>query len=63
MRQAATPPIEDQSYAINQYCEARGQRIVAQYCDCAFSGHSDDRPEFLRMIEDAKGGSFSAIVV
>lgn len=55
--------IEDQLYAINQYCEARGQRIVAQYCDYALSGRSDDRPEFLRMIEDAKGGSFSAIVV
>lgn len=55
--------IEDQLYAINQYCEEHGQRIVAQYCDYAISGRSDDRPEFLRMIEDAKGGGFSAIVV
>ena len=34
-----------------------------QYCDYAMSGRSDDRPNFLRMIEDAKTGMFEIILV
>lgn len=55
--------IEDQLYACNVYAEKHGYRVVAQYCDYAMTGRSDDRPQFLRMIEDAKAGLFDVIVV
>lgn len=55
--------IEDQLYACNIYAEKHGYKVVAQYCDYAMTGRSDDRPQFLQMIEDAKQGAFDVIVV
>ena len=55
--------IEDQLYACNIYAERHGYKVVAQYCDYAMTGRSDDRPQFLQMIEDAKQGAFDVIVV
>lgn len=55
--------IEDQLYECNKYAERHGYTVVMQYCDYAMSGRSDDRPNFLRMIEDAKTGMFEIILV
>ena len=56
--------IEDQLFEANSYCSShQGYIIVAQYCDYAMTGRSDDRPQFLKMIEDAKAGSFDVILV
>jgi DNA invertase Pin-like site-specific DNA recombinase len=56
--------IDDQLYEANRYCERHdGYAIVATYADYAMSGRSDDRPQFLRMMEDAKAGRFDVILV
>lgn len=55
--------IEDQLYECNMYAERHGYTVVMQYCDYAMTGRSDDRPNFLRMIEDAKTGAFEIILV
>lgn len=55
--------IDDQLYECGKYADAQGYEVVASYCDYAMSGRSDDRPQFLRMIEDARTGAFSVILV
>ena len=55
--------IEAQILEITAYAERLGYTIVEQYIDMAISGKSDDRPEFLRMIEDSSKGKFSRILV
>lgn len=55
--------IEDQIYEAERYCEARNYEIVKVYPDYAISGRSDDRPQFLQMIEDAKSGAFDVVLV
>ena len=55
--------IEDQLADAERYCAERGYEIVAVYPDYALTGRSDDRPQFLRMIEDAKSGMFDTVLV
>lgn len=55
--------IEDQLYACEMYANEHGYDLVSVYTDYAFSGRSDDRPQFLTMIEDAKRGKFDVIIV
>ena len=55
--------IEDQVSEAERYCAERGYEIVAVYPDYAISGRSDDRPQFLKMIEDAKEGQFDTVLV
>ena len=55
--------IEDQLYEAERFCEQRGYEIVKVYADYAISGRSDDRPQFLAMIEDAKSGAFDIVLV
>lgn len=55
--------IEDQLYEAERYCEKHGYMIVSVYTDYAISGRSDDRPQFLSMIEDAKAGAFDVVLV
>ena len=55
--------IDDQVKACNEYAQRRGYEIVAVYADYAISGRSDDRPQFLQMIEDAKKSKFDIVLV
>lgn len=55
--------IEAQIVEIEAFAKRLGYTIVEQYIDKAISGKSDDRPEFLRMIEDSSKGKFSRIIV
>lgn len=55
--------IEDQLFACNQYCDRMGYEVVAQYCDYAISGRSDDRPQFQMMVAEAAERKFDVIVV
>ena len=55
--------IDDQVQACTEYCERRGYEVVGVYPDYAISGRSDDRPQFLRMVKDARRGSFDVVVV
>ena len=58
-----TTSIEAQVLEIKAFAERNGLNIVEEYIDKAISGKTDDRPEFLRMIEDSSKGKFSRIIV
>jgi site-specific DNA recombinase len=56
--------IEAQVRACTEYIQKqKGWVLVGEYIDRAFSARSDQRPEFQRMIEDAKKHKFDAIVI
>jgi DNA invertase Pin-like site-specific DNA recombinase len=45
--------IEDQLRVCRQWCANHGHEVVAEYCDYAISGRTDERPQFQRMVEHA----------
>lgn len=45
--------IEDQLRVCRDWCSREGYAIVAEYCDYAISGRTDDRPQFQKMIANA----------
>ena len=45
--------IEGQLAVCKEYAQRNGYNIVGEYIDRATSGTSDNRPQFLRMIEDS----------
>ena len=53
--------IDDQLRVCREWCAREGYAIVAEYCDYALSGRSDDRPQFQQMIANA-GESDIALV-
>jgi site-specific DNA recombinase len=56
-------PIEGQRSAIEQYCSGRGYRLTRTYTDEAISGSTDERPEFVAMVEDAERRRPAALVM
>lgn len=44
-------------------CKQRGLTVIDTYCDRHISGRTDERPEFQRLIADAKRKKFEAVVV
>jgi DNA invertase Pin-like site-specific DNA recombinase len=59
-----TCSIPAQRTAVQEYAEKNGYEIVAEYADSAISGwKSDERKEFKRLIQDADGGKFKAVLV
>lgn len=55
--------ISAQLRAIQYYAEQKGYAIVRTYADKGKSGRSSERPEFLRMMDDARKGEFSVVLV
>ena len=55
--------IDFQLRADRAYCEQKGFRVVGEYIDRAISGTTDNRPEFQRMIADAKKQQFAFVIV
>ena len=55
--------IEGQLRVCTEFCKQRGLTIVGTYCDRHISGRTDERPEFQRLIADAKKKKFDAVVV
>lgn len=45
------------------YCEAKQLHVVGEYIDRAISGTTDNRPDFQRMIKDAKKQQFAFVIV
>lgn len=45
--------IEDQLRVCHEWCEREGYEVVAEYCDRAASGRTDERRQFQRMIANA----------
>lgn len=55
--------IEGQVRVCTEFCKQRGLTVVGEYCDRHISGRTDERPEFQRLIADAKKKKFEAVVV
>ena len=55
--------IEGQLRVCTAYCEQHGLTVIDTYCDRHISGRTDERPEFQRLISDAKRKRFEAVVV
>lgn len=45
--------IEDQLRVCRSWCEREGYEVVAEYCDYAISGRTDERPQFQMMVDNA----------
>lgn len=55
--------IDGQLRECGKYAEMHGYNIIGTYIDRAISGTTDNRPDFQRMIEDAKKQTFAFIIV
>lgn len=55
--------IEGQLRVCHDFCRQKGLEVIDEYCDRHISGRTDDRPEFQRLIADAKLKKFEAVVV
>lgn len=55
--------IEAQVRACADYINKKGWALTGEYIDRAFSARSDQRPEFQRMIQDAKKRKFDYVVI
>lgn len=55
--------IEAQLRAIKDYADKNDIIIVSEYADRAKSATTDNRPEFLHMIDDSKKGLFDVVLV
>ncbi|GHU59775.1 hypothetical protein AGMMS49975_27730 [Clostridia bacterium] len=55
--------IEGQARVCEDYAKTHDMRIVGKYIDRAISGTTDSRPEFQKMIKDAKNKTFENVVV
>lgn len=54
---------ERQRGQIDPHCQRKGYTVVRRYEDLGERGWSDDRPDFNRMLADARKGLFDVIVV
>jgi DNA invertase Pin-like site-specific DNA recombinase len=55
--------IEGQIKVCTEFSEKNGYTIIGRYIDRAISGTTDNRPEFLRMIEDSHKRQFDGVLV
>lgn len=53
--------IDDQLRVCGEYCQREGIDVLGQYTDYAFSGKTDQRPEFQRMIDNAPESDFVVV--
>ena len=55
--------IEGQLRICHDYAQRNGYAVVGEYIDRVISGRSDDRPDFQRMISDARKKAFQYVIV
>ncbi len=55
--------IEGQISVIESFAKSNGYKIINQYIDRAISGRTNDRPSFLKMIEDSENQEFQYVIV
>lgn len=55
--------IEGQLHDNYRWAEQNGMTVVAEYIDRALTGTKDQRPDFLRMIDDAANRQFEYVIV
>src|SRR5437868_7673501 len=54
---------EMQLRELREYCERRGWKIAQEYVDAGVSGCKDSRPALNRLMADAHGRKFDAVLV
>ena len=54
--------IPEQVQRIEKYCQEKDHTIADRYVDIGYSGAKSKRPEFQRMLNDAKANKFDLIV-
>ncbi|MCL2189802.1 MAG: recombinase family protein [Defluviitaleaceae bacterium] len=55
--------IEGQIHVCKEYAKKNNLTIIENYIDRAVSGKTENRPQFLRMVDDSKNGCFNAVLV
>ncbi|MFC4531372.1 recombinase family protein [Sphaerisporangium dianthi] len=55
--------LEDQERICRKYAERQGWRVARVYREEGFTGTREDRPEWLRLMRDARAGLFDVVVV
>lgn len=55
--------IEAQMRAIKEFADKQGYALLKNYADRGISGTTDNRPEFQKMLDDAKKDLFDVIIV
>lgn len=55
--------IESQRQALERYAKEKGLTVVGYYEDIGYNGLNDDRPGLQHLMDDAKAGSFDAVLV
>lgn len=55
--------IEQQITVCMAFAEREGYNVLQTYSDRAMTGRTDQRPQFLQMIKDARKGRFCAVIV
>jgi site-specific DNA recombinase len=55
--------LKQQELDLEKYCKMNNYTIVEKYIDSGISGKNTDRPEFQRMMQDAKACKFDTVIV
>lgn len=55
--------IEGQLQVCYEYAKRQGYNVIGEYIDRAISGTTDNRPDFLRMIDDSAKKQFEGVLV
>ncbi len=55
--------IEGQLQVCHEYAKRQGYNVIGEYIDRAISGTTDNRPDFLRMIDDSSKKQFQGVLV
>lgn len=55
--------IEGQLKVCHEFCERNNYTVIHKYIDRAISGRTDNRPDFLQMIQDSANRNFEFVIV
>ncbi len=55
--------IEGQLRKCHEFAQKNNLNVIAEYCDRAITGKTDNRPQFQKMIKDAEKGHFQAVIM
>lgn len=55
--------IEGQLKVCHEFCERNNYTVIHEYIDRAISGRTDNRPDFLQMIQDSANRNFEFVIV
>ena len=55
--------VATQLLPLRDYCQRMGYAIADEYVDAGYSGKTDQRPAFERLLADMRAGKFNAVIV